>query len=73
MSCPEATKAEKLAYTAPSLTTHMIMKSEKPEEEENLEQRDRNIEKICPANSQASNLPSYYRNGMPPIGRLGML
>lgn len=84
VSYPEVMKADKLSYSSPSLSTRMIMKSEKQEEEENSathrdnvsnKQHLQNVDKICSSSPQPINLPSYYINGMgmQSIARLGVL
>ena len=71
-------KAEKLPYPSASLTTHMIMKSEKTEEEEenhhSVQRNDRNVDKAYPTTNPPlpiTSIPSYYLNGMQSMARLG--
>jgi len=79
VSYPDVMKAEKLPYPSASLTTHMIMKSEKTEEEEenhhSVQRNDRNVDKAYPTTNPPlpiTSIPSYYLNGMQSMARLGL-
>lgn len=62
-------KADKLSFGSPSLTSRMIMKSEKLEEEDATVFREKHIDKMSSSTSQGINLPGYYLNGR--LGKFG--
>jgi len=63
VSYPDVMKADKLSFGSPSLTSRMIMKSEKSEEEDAAVFRDKHVDKMSSSTSQTLNLPGYYLNG----------